>query len=136
MKTMQRLLSRLLVHYVIYWRTEVKMLLILLCIIQIYSCSNKDLPGNVKVRNDMVYFLLKDKNYSSVSLGSNILGEWQNLPMKKVDSMWVISFTNPHKIVHYKFLINNLIWRRDPTNPDKVKIAPPYDGYNSIVEFE
>lgn len=110
-------------------------LLVIILISRLLGCFNNELPSSIRIKENRVYFLLRDHNYKSVSFGSNILGKWQNKPMKKVDSLWVVSFINPKRSIEYKFLIDNEIWMRDPLNNRKVKLPPGFKGFNSYFEF-
>jgi hypothetical protein len=107
-------------------------IIILICT----SCKDSNLPSSVTIRKNEIIFSLMDKSYNEVHLGTDIIGKWQNFEMKKIDSLWLIKFINPHKSVQYKFLINRKIWIRDPLNKKKIKLELPYQGYNSIIYLE
>ena len=68
------------------------------------SCSNDEIPSSIIVEKEKVTFSLEDKNYNTVALGSNILGEWANFNMTLKGVKWEINLPNPHREVVYKFL--------------------------------
>lgn len=104
----------------------------------IVACSKKEihtLPASIKLNNGFVTFTLKDKNYQRVEFGSDVNGNWFVTDMENFDSLWAISMPNPHKIVQYKFLVNDKEWFVDPLNPNKIKVPAQFEGYNSITDF-
>jgi hypothetical protein len=100
------------------------------------SCSNDEIPSSIIVEKGKVTFSLEDKNYNTVVLGSNILGDWTNFSMTRRGTKWEINLPNPHKEVVYKFLIDGGFWKIDPLNSQKRKVPDPYKGYNSVVYFK
>jgi len=115
--------------------TNFKMLAVFILVL-FTSCRENHLPKSINIANNKVYFSLKDNNYKEVLFGTDLIGNWKNFPMKKVDTTWVISFFNPHKEVQYKFFINQHYWVRDALNEQKIVLKPPQEGYNSIVVFK
>lgn len=109
---------------------------ILLVLLFFFGCADKmQLPSSTKIYGEKVEIKCKDRDFKVVFFGNNISDQWSNIPMEKSGNYWVISFTNPHKPVQYKFFIDKILWEIDPTNQVKVKVPSPYIGYNSLIEF-
>lgn len=104
-----------------------------LLLVIISSCKNDEEKSNSITDSDRIKFTLRNKNYRNVSIGTDILGEWRLFPMRKNNGYWAIYFYDTHKTIQYKFLIDNSYWMRDPKNKRKIKLLPPYEGYNSFI---
>lgn len=115
----------------------IQLVLIIYLMIFLQSCSKAKLPGSVNIKkNDFVEISFKDQGYREVLFGTDLYGTWENIPMQKRDTVWIIRFKNPHKEIRYKFLIDGVFWQVDPMNTQKEKVSPPYVGYNSVIDVE
>jgi hypothetical protein len=114
--------------------TNIKMIVSIILLL-VFGCKETRLPPSVNLGNDILTFTLFSKSYSSVSLGSNIFGEWSLSPMQKRDSIWFFSVQNPKKNIEYKFFINDSYWIEDPLNSNKVQVPAPFKGFNSVIKL-
>lgn len=114
-----------------------KLLIIFTVSVFLLTCKKKsvDLPHSMRIQDNILTISLLDKQYYSVSFGSDIFGEWSLIPMKKNGPNWIFQINNDHKRFQYKFFINSKIWMIDPLNSKKIRVPKPYEGFNSVFDI-
>ncbi len=110
---------------------------LVLCLFSQCAKKEHNLPNSIELseQNEIVTFKLRSLGYRSVKLASDLVGKWGVSEMEMNGSVWEYSTRNPHKKVQYKFLIGDSLWLTDPLNPRKIKLDPPYEGFNSQIEL-